>query len=59
MKKTPLSSFIVFILFLSIFLFIYFNNNHLECIQKTETKHYPNGDIVTIKSHICNEKYNY
>jgi hypothetical protein len=39
--------------------FIQLSNDHLECNQKIENKRNSNGDIMTIKSHICNEKYNF
>lgn len=59
MRKIILLSSIFLISTISIVLFIKFSNDHIECIQKNETKRNSNGDIVTIKSHICNEKYNF
>jgi hypothetical protein len=59
MKKIILLSSIFLISTISIVQFIKLNNDHIECLQKTETKRNSNGDIVTIKSHICNEKYNF
>jgi hypothetical protein len=59
MKKTLLSSLIVFISTFGILLFIILSNDHLECIKRTETKRYSNGSIVTIEKHICKEKYNF
>ena len=38
MKKTLLSSLIVFISTFGILLFIILSNDHLECIKRTETK---------------------
>lgn len=59
MQKRILLSSIFLISTISIVLFIKLSNDHIECIQKTETKRNSNGDIVTIKSHLCNEKYNF
>jgi hypothetical protein len=59
MKKIILLSSIFLISTISIVRFIQLSNDHLECNQKIENKRNANGDIVTIKSHICNEKYNF
>jgi len=59
MKKTILSSLIVFISTFGILLFIILSNYHLECIKRTESKRYSNGSILTIENHICKEKYNF
>jgi hypothetical protein len=59
MKKIILSLTVLFISTIGIVRFIQLSNDHLECNQKIENKRNSNGDIVTIKSHMCNEKYNF
>jgi hypothetical protein len=59
MKKIILLSSFFLISTISIVRFIQLSNDHLECNQKIENKRNSNGDIVTIKSHVCNEKYNF
>jgi hypothetical protein len=59
MKKIILLSSFLLISTISIVRFIQLSNDHLECNQKIENKRNSNGDIVTIKSHVCNEKYNF
>ena len=59
MKKIILWSSFFLISTISIVRFIQLSNDHLECNQKIENKRNSNGDIVTIKSHVCNEKYNF
>ena len=57
------SSYLIFILvFLIGFsgtIFIMKNNDHVEC--ETVVKKYKNndGDIVTLKEHVCKEKYSF
>lgn len=59
MKKIILIFSVLFISTVGIVRFIQLSNDHLECNQKIENKRNSNGDIMTIKSHICNEKYNF
>lgn len=59
MKKIILSLIVLFISTIGIVRFIQLSNDHLECNQKIENKRNSYGDIVTIKSHMCNEKYNF
>ena len=59
MKKIILSFSILFILTIGIIRFIKVSNDHKECSQKIEKKLDSNGNNVTTKIHICNEKYNF
>ena len=59
MKKIILSFSILFISTVGIIRFIKVSNDHKECNQKIEKKIDSNGNTVTTKIHICNEKYNF
>ena len=59
MKKIILSFSILFILTIGIIRFIKLSNDHKECNWKIEKKLDSNGNTVTTKNHICNEKYNF
>jgi short-subunit dehydrogenase len=59
MKKIILPFSILFISTIGIILFIKLSNDHKECNQKIEKKLDSNGNTVTTKIHICNEKYNF
>jgi len=60
MKKIILSFFIfLFISTIGIIRFIKLSNDHKECNQIIEKKLDSNGNTVTTKIHICNEKYNF
>jgi hypothetical protein len=59
MKKIILLSSILLISTIGIVRFIQLSNDHVECSQKIENKRDSYGNIVTIKSHVCNEKYSF
>ncbi len=59
MKKIILLSSILLISTIGIVRFIQLSNDHVECNNKIENKIDSNGNIVTIKSHVCNEKYSF
>jgi|LakMenE01Jun11ns_1017448.scaffolds.fasta_scaffold9195341_1 hypothetical protein len=61
MKKIIRYPSILFLLIstIAIVRFIWLSNDHLECSQKVENKRDSNGNLVTIKSHVCNEKYSF
>jgi hypothetical protein len=59
MKKIILAFSILLISTIGIILFIKLSNDHKECNQKIEKKLDSNGNTVTTKIHICNEKYNF
>lgn len=59
MKKIVLLSSFFLILTITIIRFIQLSNDHLECSQKIENRRNANGDVLTIKSHICNEEYSF
>ena len=59
MKKIILSFSILFISTVGIIRFIKVSNDHKECNQNIEKKLDSNGNTVTTKIHICNEKYNF
>ncbi len=61
MKKIILYSSILFLLIstIGIVRFIRLNNDHLECLQIVENKRDSKGNIVTKKTHVCNEKYSF
>jgi hypothetical protein len=59
MKKIILISSIILVSTMGIVRFIQLSNDHLECSQKIESKRDSYGNLVTIKSHVCNEKYSF
>ncbi len=54
-----LSFSILLISTIGIIRFIKLSNDHKECHWKIEKKLDSNGNTVTTKNHICNEKYNF
>ena len=39
--------------------FIRLNNDHVECEQTVERMKNENGEMVTVKNHVCKERFNF
>ena len=57
-KKTILLSSTIFVIF-SLYGFVHFSNDHIDCINEITSKLDSKGNLVKEEVHICKEKYNF
>ena len=58
MKKVIFFSAAV-VVFFSVYGFIHFSNDHIECTNEITSKVDSRGNLVKKEVHICKEKYNF